>query len=79
MTSPGDVQKEVRKSQVYRRISSIGTQAAQEEKQIGFFQAWLLPGVILYGASFFCTKMAVYCLLFRLPTFEREVLGYDTH
>jgi len=34
---------------------------------------------MLYGASFFCTKMAVYCLLFRLPTFFREVMGYSKH
>jgi len=31
--------------------------------------AWRLPGVILYGSIFFCTKLSVYCLLFQLPTF----------
>ncbi|TNV82607.1 hypothetical protein FGO68_gene9487 [Halteria grandinella] len=56
-----------------------GQSVLKPAEPVSFFQAWLLPGVILYGASFFCTKMAVYCLLFRLPTFFREAMGYQKH
>jgi MFS transporter, OPA family, solute carrier family 37 (glycerol-3-phosphate transporter), member 3 len=46
-------------------------------KPISFFEAWALPGVILYSSAFFCTKMAVYCLLLQLPMYLHEVLKYD--
>lgn len=47
-----------------------------DQKKIGFLQAWLLPRVSLYAVSFFCTKLAVYCLLLWLPLFLKEELNY---
>jgi sugar phosphate permease len=41
----------------------------EPEQKISFLQAWMLPRVILYSSAFFCTKMAVYCLLLLLPSF----------
>ena len=32
----------------------------------------MLPRVMLYSSAFFCTKMAVYCLLLQLPTFLKK-------
>ena len=32
----------------------------------------MLPGVFLYSSAFFCTKMAVFCLLLLLPSFLRN-------
>jgi OPA family glycerol-3-phosphate transporter-like MFS transporter 1/2 len=37
----------------------------------------MLPRVILYSSAFFCTKMAVYCLLLLLPSFLNDELGYS--
>jgi OPA family glycerol-3-phosphate transporter-like MFS transporter 3 len=78
-TSADDIMREIRNSQAYRSVSVVGNVPLTSERRIGFWQAWTLPGVMLYGSSFFCTKMAVYCLLFRLPTFFKTVFGYDSH
>ena len=40
-----------------------------ERHSISFWKAFALPRVALYASCFFCTKMAVYCLLLWLPTF----------
>jgi sugar phosphate permease len=40
-----------------------------EGQSISFWKAFALPRVALYASCFFCTKMAVYCLLLWLPTF----------
>lgn len=37
----------------------------------------MLPRVMLYSSAFFCTKMAVFCLLLWLPTFLKTELKYD--
>ena len=81
ISSPAEIAKEVRMTQTYRRLSSNGGDNVplNTDKRITFWRAWLLPGVMLYGFSFFCTKMAVYCLLFRLPTFFKDQFGYDSH
>ena len=34
---------------------------------ISFLKAWTVPRVALYAASFFCTKLCVYCLLLWIP------------
>ena len=52
------------------------------EGKISFWKAWLIPRVMLYSSAFFCTKLAVYCLLLWLPTFTKTPrdqggLGYD--
>lgn len=67
---PEDVIQQVRLSQQFRRLSSVV--AGEIEKgvsSISFWKAWLLPRVLLYSSAFFCTKMAVYCLLLWMPTF----------
>jgi len=71
-SSAEDIKWEVRNSQAYRSGSLVGNVPLTTERRINFLQAWTLPGVMLYGSSFFCTKMAVYCLLFRLPTFFND-------
>lgn len=39
----------------------------EESKAIGFFQAVLLPGVIMYSLCYACLKMVNYSFLFWLP------------
>ncbi len=39
------------------------------KKQISFMDALKLDRVLLYASCYFCTKLAVYCLLLWLPTF----------
>jgi MFS transporter, OPA family, solute carrier family 37 (glycerol-3-phosphate transporter), member 3 len=39
------------------------------KKQITFMDALKLDRVLLYASCYFCTKLAVYCLLLWLPTF----------
>lgn len=63
---------------------SLNPEVIPEEQDkpetISFLAAWRLPGVILYGSIFFCTKLAVYCLLFQLPTFlKTSSLQFEDH
>lgn len=69
VASPQEVLQKVRLSQQFRRLSIPDTEV---DKKISFFNAWMLPGVMLYSSAFFCTKMAVYILLLWLPTFLKE-------
>ena len=39
----------------------------EKSKPIGFFQAVLLPGVIMYSLCYACLKMVNYSFLFWLP------------
>jgi OPA family glycerol-3-phosphate transporter-like MFS transporter 3 len=50
-------------------INEVAESEEVHHEPISFFSAWMLPGVILYSSAFFCTKMAVYCLLLMLPTY----------
>ena len=67
--APEEVVEQVRLSQQFRRLSVPDTEV---DKKISFFKAWMLPRVMLYSSAFFCTKMAVICLLFQLPTFLKD-------
>ena len=49
----------------------------KEDERIGFFKAWTLPKVALYAGVFFCSKMAVYCLLLQLPLCLKDTLKLD--
>lgn len=58
-------------SEVDSQNSSVSGDDAhfEDAKPISFWKAFALPRVALYASCFFCTKMAVYCLLLWLPTF----------
>jgi MFS family permease len=66
---PEEVQRQVRLSGEYNKLSIRDSIKEDTEKKITFFEAWMLPRVMLYSSAFFCTKMAVYCLLLLLPSF----------
>ena len=46
------------------------------QKAIGFFQAFLIPGVIPYALSYACLKIVSYSLFFWLPTYLTQGLGW---
>jgi sugar phosphate permease len=43
------------------------------------WEALKIPGVLVYGLSFFCVKFSVYALLLWLPTFLSSELDYNPH
>ena len=45
----------------------IARPSIEKSKAIGFFQAVLLPGVIMYSLCYACLKMVNYSFLFWLP------------
>lgn len=60
-----------------RRTNSVISAVVREQKEtIGFWKAWLLPKVALYAFSFFCVKLAVYSVLFNLPSFLSATYDY---
>lgn len=50
---------------------------ADEPKGITPWEAIKIPGVVLYGFSFFCVKFSVYAILLWLPLFLEDALGYE--
>ena len=77
---PEQVVEQVRRSMQFKRLSmaSAGSLKPPEGSQVSFLKAWLLPRVMLYSSAFFCTKLAVYCLLLWLPMFlMQSELQYD--
>jgi sugar phosphate permease len=45
----------------------------------GFKEAIMIPGVLSYGFAFFCVKFCVYCIMFWMPMFLKELHNYDEH
>ena len=77
MSAPEEVQHQVRMSGEFRRLS-VASSLHAAEGHISFWRAWLLPRVMLYSSAFFCTKLAVFCLLLWLPLFlETSILNYS--
>jgi sugar phosphate permease len=77
LAQPAAVVQQVRLSQQFRRLSMQGSEV-QEGGKISFWNAWMLPRVMLYASAFFCTKLAVFSLLLQLPTFlKTSQLHYD--
>ncbi|CAH1783440.1 unnamed protein product [Owenia fusiformis] len=52
-------------------------ETSPEPKAIGFFQAFLLPGVILYSSSYACLKMVNYAFFFWLPYYLTNQFGWS--
>ena len=50
---------------------------SNKPKAIGFIQACLLPGVLLYALSYACLKMVNYSFFFWLPTYLSQGLHWD--
>jgi OPA family glycerol-3-phosphate transporter-like MFS transporter 3 len=46
------------------------------EKSISFWNALMIPGVILFSLSFFFIKFSMYGFYYWLPTYLQEGLGY---
>jgi len=51
------------------RSDSSGSSSSQARKGIGFWKAWLIPGVLAYSLSYFCLKFANYGIMYWLPLF----------
>jgi predicted MFS family arabinose efflux permease len=51
----------------------------KEKDRISFLKALMIPRVVLYSLTFFCTKLATYSVLSWLPTFLKEVFDYNPH
>ena len=52
-------------------------QQTRETKAIGFFQAFLIPGVIAYSLCYACLKMVNYSFFFWLPTYLSQGLHWN--
>lgn len=66
----------------YRNYDSIVevnvAEAVEEEAHgISFWKAWLLPGVIPFAVCIAFVKLSTYGMLFWLPTYAKEELGYS--
>ena len=48
------------------------------DRKVNVFTAWCLPNVFLYASAFFCSKFAVYAIMYNLPEFLRDNYGADT-
>ncbi|XP_074644505.1 sugar phosphate exchanger 3-like isoform X2 [Tubulanus polymorphus] len=48
----------------------------ERNKAIGFFQAFLLPGVIVYSLSYACLKLVNYAYFFWLPFYLHNKFGW---
>jgi len=49
----------------------------EESRAIGFWEAWKLPGVLLYAIVFTCVKAATSAILYWLPTYLKMTLGFQ--
>ncbi|GMH32510.1 hypothetical protein BSKO_00344 [Bryopsis sp. KO-2023] len=47
--------------------------ATGQPKNIGFFRAWCIPGVLQFSLSIFCSKLVVYTFLFWLPFYLSSI------
>jgi len=50
---------------------------SQQHHSIGFIQAVLLPGVIMYSLCYACLKMINYSFLFWLPFYLSNKFGWE--
>jgi sugar phosphate permease len=69
----------IKNSNAFKELSlSMGNVNEEKHQKVSFFKALMLPRVMLYSSAFFCTKMAVFCLLLILPTFlKKSKLKYE--
>ena len=71
------VQEQQAVAQIDTLNESEVEEPAAEKKTVNFREAFMIPGVLQYGISFFCVKFAVYALLLWLPLFLGQELEYD--
>ena len=48
---------------------------AQPKEGVGFFKAWMVPGVAIYACAFAFVKLVFYGMLMWLPYYVKEGLG----
>lgn len=58
-------------------ISQSEDHVVKPAKAIGFFEAFLLPGVLPYALSYACLKLVNYAFFFWLPTYLTQGLGWS--
>lgn len=52
-------------------------QEVTERKAIGFFQAFMIPGVLAYALAYACLKLVNYAFFFWLPTYLSQGLHWE--
>jgi len=49
-----------------------------QPRPIGFWEAWKIPGVILYSVVFTCAKASITAMLFWLPSYLKIDVGFQS-
>jgi hypothetical protein len=53
-------------------LTPQGLHSSVAARGIGFFEAWLIPGVFKFSIVYLCVKGTVYGLMFYLPTYLQD-------
>jgi hypothetical protein len=57
-------------------LEKHGLRSTIHHRGVGFFEAWLIPGVIKFAIVYLCVKGTVYGCMFWLPSYLISVIGF---
>ena len=66
-----ELSNEIRQKGITSSIPEI-----EEARSIGFWEAWKVPGVLLYAIAYMCTKASTSGIMFWLPTYLKLDIGF---